>query len=298
MIIISILSRLLSNAIKLRWDLSILFNRIAIITLTLTLILCILQDIVSLSILNNGIGLHGGLLHIINIMLIYFISILMLQLTSFYPFVLIRPLFLFKYFLFKDWFYLSLSFLNKYYDKYIYHFINMFNYEGYYFNEIDSILSLLVIYINIYIKNINCLIPFSFSFLIFLLYKAEVLNMLNITPYWAIDLIYLNLSLLFFSIGFMINLVRLIVKWIFFNELKKNYPLSFNIIKYILFSLLFFNIIIIIIIGQKILFKGNIINKLKDWKLNIDYEIRKGNKWPKKPENFNIFFSKKNQGKT
>ena len=40
----------------LRRDLSILFNRIAIIAL----MLCILQDIVSLCILNNGIGLHKG----------------------------------------------------------------------------------------------------------------------------------------------------------------------------------------------------------------------------------------------
>ena len=36
---------------------SILFNRIAI----LALIYCILHDINSLSVLNKGIGLHGGL---------------------------------------------------------------------------------------------------------------------------------------------------------------------------------------------------------------------------------------------
>jgi len=170
----------------------------------------------------------------------------------------------------------------------------MFNSEGYFLNKIDSILFLFVIYINIYTKNINCFIPFSFSFLFFLLYKLEVLN---IGPFWVIDLIYLNLSLLFFSIGFMINLVRLIEKWIYFYELKINYPLIFNIVKYILFGLLFFNIIIIVIIGLKLLFKGNIINKLKDWKLNIDYEMRKGNKWPKKPEILNIFSSKKKREK-
>ena len=65
---------------------SILFNRIAIIAL----IYCILHDIISLSILNQGIGLHGGLLHVTNItqifhIFIFFISILILQLTSFYP---------------------------------------------------------------------------------------------------------------------------------------------------------------------------------------------------------------------
>ena len=86
MILISILSLLVSNAVTLRRDLSIFFNRIAIIALAY----CILQDIMSLSILNKGIGLHGGLLHITNItqifhIFIFFISILILQLTSFYP---------------------------------------------------------------------------------------------------------------------------------------------------------------------------------------------------------------------
>ena len=47
-------------------------------------------DIMSLSIISKGIGLHGGLLHITNItqifhIFIFFISILILQLTSFYP---------------------------------------------------------------------------------------------------------------------------------------------------------------------------------------------------------------------
>ena len=86
MILISILSLLLSNAVTLRRDISILFNRIAIIALSYS----ILHDIISLSILNKGIGLHGGLLHITNItqifhIFIFVISILILQLTSFYP---------------------------------------------------------------------------------------------------------------------------------------------------------------------------------------------------------------------
>lgn len=83
---ISILSLLLSNAVTLRRDISILFNRVAIIVLAY----CILHDIMSLSIINKGIGLHGGLLHITNItqifhIFLFFISILILQLTSFYP---------------------------------------------------------------------------------------------------------------------------------------------------------------------------------------------------------------------
>jgi NADH-ubiquinone oxidoreductase chain 2 len=86
MILISILSLLISNAVTLRRDMSILFNRITIISLTYS----ILHDITSLFILSKGIGLHGGLLHITNItqifhIFIFFISILILQLTSFYP---------------------------------------------------------------------------------------------------------------------------------------------------------------------------------------------------------------------
>jgi len=65
---------------------SILFNRIAITAL----IYCILHDTMSLSFISKGIGLHGGLLHITNIsqifhIFVFFISILILQLTSFYP---------------------------------------------------------------------------------------------------------------------------------------------------------------------------------------------------------------------
>ena len=86
MIILSILLILLSNAVTLRRDVSILFNRVAILALSY----CILQDMISLSIVSKGIGLHGGLLHITNItqifhIFIFFISILILQLTSFHP---------------------------------------------------------------------------------------------------------------------------------------------------------------------------------------------------------------------
>lgn len=86
MIITSILSLLLSTSVTLRRDMSILFNRIAI----LGLIYCILHDMMCLSFISKGLGLHGGLLHITNItqifnIFVFFISILILQLTSFYP---------------------------------------------------------------------------------------------------------------------------------------------------------------------------------------------------------------------
>ena len=89
MITYSIIFLLLSNAVTLRRDISILFNRLAIVSL----IYCILQVTVSLSFVNKGLGLHGGLLHITSInqifhIFIYMISILILQLTSFYPRIL------------------------------------------------------------------------------------------------------------------------------------------------------------------------------------------------------------------
>ena len=59
MIIMIILSLLLSNAVILRRDISILFNRIVIIAL----IYCILHDTMSLSIISRGVGLHGGLIY-------------------------------------------------------------------------------------------------------------------------------------------------------------------------------------------------------------------------------------------
>ena len=94
MIITSIISLLLSNAVTLRRDISILFNRISI----LALFYCIIHGTISLLILNKGLALHGGLLHISNIVqifhvFIFFISILILQLTSFYPRILWIPKF-------------------------------------------------------------------------------------------------------------------------------------------------------------------------------------------------------------
>ena len=86
MLFCSILSLLLSNAVTLRRDMSILFNRLGF----LILIYSCLIEIFNLSIISKGIGLHGGLLHTTNItqifhIFIYLICILILQLTSFFP---------------------------------------------------------------------------------------------------------------------------------------------------------------------------------------------------------------------
>ncbi|OIW22601.1 hypothetical protein CONLIGDRAFT_658172 [Coniochaeta ligniaria NRRL 30616] len=58
MILFSILSLLISNAVTLRRDILILFNRVAIIAL----IYYILHNITSLSIISKGISIHGDLL--------------------------------------------------------------------------------------------------------------------------------------------------------------------------------------------------------------------------------------------
>lgn len=92
MTIISILLTLISNAVSAPLltskesirDISVILNRIAIITL----IYCILQVIVGLFIINDDIGLFGGLLYTTNItqtfhMFLLLICILILQLTSF-----------------------------------------------------------------------------------------------------------------------------------------------------------------------------------------------------------------------
>ena len=83
MLILSMIFTLLSNAVNSRRDVSILYNRIAI----LILIYCIYIDMNSLNIITKGIGLHGGLLLVNNItqifhIFIYLISALILTLTS------------------------------------------------------------------------------------------------------------------------------------------------------------------------------------------------------------------------
>lgn len=85
MLILSILSLLLSSAVTSRRDLSILYNRIAILILSY----CILNDTTSLTVLTRGIGIHGGLFTITSITQIFhvftfIVSILIMVLTSFY----------------------------------------------------------------------------------------------------------------------------------------------------------------------------------------------------------------------
>ena len=86
MLILSILSILLSNAVNLRQDVTILYNRIAILSLSY----CVLMDYNSLLFSIKNLGIHGGLLLITNIsqifhIFIFLITIFILVMTSFYP---------------------------------------------------------------------------------------------------------------------------------------------------------------------------------------------------------------------
>lgn len=88
MLIISLLSLLMSNAVSLRRDKSILYSRITIIILLLSSYLAL--DSLYVTNLDTGIGLYGGLFHATSIthvfqLFIFLVSAAILQLTSFYP---------------------------------------------------------------------------------------------------------------------------------------------------------------------------------------------------------------------
>lgn len=85
-LIVSIIFILLSSALNNRRDLSILFNRVTVIVL----LYCILNDLSCLMVTTKSIGIHGGLLLVTSTnqtfhIFIYFITGLILTLTSFYP---------------------------------------------------------------------------------------------------------------------------------------------------------------------------------------------------------------------
>lgn len=127
---------LLSNAVTLRRDKSILFSRIAIIILLYSSLL----GLVSLYIkcIDKGIGLYGGLFHVtsnthIFHIFIFLISAIILQLTSFYPRKILIPEFSSIY---KLLFY-----------KFIYYTTNVINKMGEQFKIIEYSLILLFIII-------------------------------------------------------------------------------------------------------------------------------------------------------
>jgi len=88
MLIYSILFLLLSSAVTMRRDKSILFNRISISILIYSSIIAITSFYMVF--LDKGIGIYSGLFHITSIthifqIIIFIISAIILQLTGFYP---------------------------------------------------------------------------------------------------------------------------------------------------------------------------------------------------------------------
>ena len=289
--ILFILSLLLSNAVTLRRDLSILFNRIAIIAL----IFCALHDIVSLSFINKSIGLYVCLLDIISIISIFKLFIfvvLVLELTTFCAVILLIPIGL-------NYMKNSFSMYFNMFRLYIKCKCNLKIIVYSYSNNLDIIFFSILDYIYKYTKNINSIVLFTLS-LIFLFFFGYFYKE---TEESLCSLIYLNLwfSLLLFNIGHIILLARFTKKFLFVESLNK-YPRFIRIIlKFIIISLLLLNIFLIIFASSHIiiLLKGNILNKIKEWKLNLDYEMRKGNKSPnpKKPGFFKYLSSKSKEDK-
>ena len=88
MLLYSILFLLLSNAVTLRRDKSILFSRAAITILLSSSVFAI--DSLYLTSIERGIGLYGGLFQATSTtqifhIFIFIISAIILQLTAFYP---------------------------------------------------------------------------------------------------------------------------------------------------------------------------------------------------------------------
>jgi NADH-ubiquinone oxidoreductase chain 2 len=88
MVIFSLLFLLLSNAVTLRRDKSILYSRVAIVVLLYSSLLAMAS--LFFVYLERGIGLYGGLFHATSTtqifhIFIFLISAIILQLTGFYP---------------------------------------------------------------------------------------------------------------------------------------------------------------------------------------------------------------------
>src|SRR3982074_1226409 len=88
MLIFSILFLLLSNAVTLRRDKSILFSRVSIIILLYSTFLA--NNSLYITSINRGVGIYSGLFHTTSItqmfhIFIFILSAAILQLTGFYP---------------------------------------------------------------------------------------------------------------------------------------------------------------------------------------------------------------------
>lgn len=160
------------------------------------------------------------------------------------------------------------------------------------------------------IKSLNK-IYLVLEFLIIRINKGIIIEVLTFftmaySIYMSMEDLDTYLSSFIFLISVLIKLINLTKNWVKNNQLKQDFPIFYTIIKYILFSLLAINLLILVIIGQKLLMivvtyiqklflNMNIMNKFKDFKLSLDYKWAKDNK-PRKPES-NFFFDLRNKKK-
>ena len=116
------------------------------------------------------------------------------------------------------------------------------------------------------------------------------------------DTMEIYLSCFLFSVTILIKLIIITDYWVRDNKFRIDFPILHSIIKYILFILLIINLIVLIIIGQKLLifmatylkkffFNMNVKNKFQDLKLSLDYKwIKNKGKKPQRPEgSFSVF---------
>lgn len=109
MLIYSILFIILSNAVTLRRDKSILFSRVTITVLLYSVLIS--RESAYASYLDTGVGLYGGLFHITSTVqifqiFIFIITAIILELTAFYP----RRLWIKGYSMFTDIFFTRVDF--------------------------------------------------------------------------------------------------------------------------------------------------------------------------------------------
>jgi hypothetical protein len=154
---------------------------------------------------------------------------------------------------------------------------------------IDEALSLVVIKIHKDIKGIDSNIFFFLG-----LVPSIIMDLYVASASSALNLFSLYLTLFFFLIGCLIELINFTEKWINFNEFKNHYPNFHKIVKRILFVFIFMIIISIVLLGKIlwVFLKETIIHKLKDLKLNLDYfSLKNKNNNPKGPNDSGKFFS-------
>jgi hypothetical protein len=157
-------------------------------------------------------------------------------------------------------------------------------------DSLNSFLDLLVNRIYNKIYTIKFTILFSLAFFINIFFNNE-------------HLFFLELSYSFILTGIFITLIIITQNWID-NTNKREYSLFNSIVKYVFIILLFFIALILIVLSLKFilsfitLLKSNIINKLNDLKLSLDYRLSKLNDKPQKPEfNFYSYYKERKKSK-